>query len=66
VQTGEEAVEPLEGHTGLILSMAFSPDGTRIASGSYDMTIRIWDTKTGEGVVEPLEGHTDSVSSLAF
>ena len=34
---------PIEGHNGTVLSVAFSPDGTRIASGSGDETVRIWD-----------------------
>jgi WD40 repeat protein len=59
-------VEPLKGYTGSVTSVAFSPDGTRIVSGSYDETIRIWDAKTGEEVVEPLKGHTSLVASVAF
>ena len=47
-------------------SVAFSPDGTRIASGSGDKTVRVWDAATGQPVGEPLTGHTGSVSSVAF
>ena len=46
--------------------MAFSPDGTRIASGSDDSTVRLWDAHTGQPIGQPLTGHTDAVSSVAF
>jgi WD40 repeat protein len=46
--------------------VAFSPDGTRIVSGSYDSTIRIWDAQTGEEVIEPFTGHTSIIQSVAF
>ncbi len=45
--------------------MAFSPDGSKIASGSWDKTVVVWDSLTGERCVT-LEGHSDSVSSVAF
>ena len=37
----------LKGHTGIITSCKFSPDGTQIVSGSEDKTIRIWDVARG-------------------
>src|SRR5262249_48926707 len=37
----------LVGHTGRILSVAFSPDGKRIVTGSWDNTARVWDAETG-------------------
>ena len=37
----------LEGHTASVRSANFSPDGTNIASGSHDKTIKIWDIETG-------------------
>ncbi len=49
-----------------VLSVAFSPDGTRIVSGSYDHTIRVWDARSGDVVTGPFEGHTDAVTSVAF
>ena len=55
----------LEGHRDSVLSVAFSPDGRTLASGSRDRTIRLWDTNTGEHKLT-LEGHTDGVTCLSF
>ncbi|KZP10334.1 WD40 repeat-like protein [Athelia psychrophila] len=56
----------IEGHTGNVYSVAFSPDSEHITSGSYDGTIRIWDARTGELVAGPFGGHRSVVSSVAF
>ena len=56
----------LHGHTSSVNSVAFSPDGRHIVSGSEDRTIRLWDAQTGGQVGNPLQGHTDSVLSVAF
>ncbi|KAJ5742536.1 vegetative incompatibility protein HET-E-1 [Penicillium nucicola] len=50
---------------GLIDSVAFSPDGQTVASGSLDNTIKLWDAQTGKER-QTLEGHSDSVRSVAF
>ncbi|KIJ23160.1 hypothetical protein M422DRAFT_196267, partial [Sphaerobolus stellatus SS14] len=55
--SGKPAVEPLTGHTRAVSSVAFSPDGQRIVSGSSDRTIRIWDAQTGTLIGDPLTGH---------
>ncbi|MCV2439271.1 hypothetical protein LNV28_13300 [Paucibacter sp. DJ2R-2] len=53
-------------HTRAVTSVAFSPDGTRVVSGSADATLRLWDAQTGQPIGEPMRGHTDGVTSVAF
>jgi WD40 repeat protein len=48
-----------------VSSVTYSPDGTRIASGSPDHTVRLWDAKTGQQIGQPLH-HDDAVTSVAF
>ncbi len=64
----EEEITELKGHTESVNSVAFSPDGRILASGSRDKTIRLWNVEEGKQIVElvELKGHTDSVSSVAF
>ncbi|KAG8718650.1 hypothetical protein FRC08_004745 [Ceratobasidium sp. 394] len=57
--------QPLQGHTDSVSSVAYSPDGAYILSGSLDKTIRIWDARTGQSVGQPLQGHTSWVLSVA-
>ncbi|KAL8306287.1 hypothetical protein RB600_010221 [Gaeumannomyces tritici] len=58
-------LQTLEGHNGSVYSVAFSPDGQRLASASFDETIKLWDAATG-ACVATLKGHDDSVLSVAF
>src|SRR5262249_40850782 len=54
----------LEGHTDLVYSVAVSPDGAHIVTGSEDGTARVWDAKTFAELAV-LKGHTGSVMSVA-
>jgi WD40 repeat protein len=66
VATEQQIGEPLQGHTSEVLSVAFSPDGTTLASGSWDQTIILWDVASGQPRGDPLLGHTSTVNSVAF
>jgi WD40 repeat protein len=57
--------QTLEGHSDWVRSVAFSPDGKQLASGSNDKTIKLWDPATGE-LQQILEDHSGWVRSLAF
>ena len=57
--------ETLTGQTGPENSVAFSPDGKTLASGSGDKTITLWDVATGKERTT-LKGHTLGVFSVAF
>jgi WD40 repeat protein len=55
----------LAGHSDLVYCVAFSADGSRLASASADRMIRLWDGRTGYHIIT-LKGHTGSVNSVSF
>ena len=55
----------LKAHTDGVNSVAFSPDGSRLASGGWNQTIKVWDAASGQEL-RTLKGHTDQVLSVAF
>src|SRR3989339_731220 len=60
-----DLISTLVGHTKFVISIAFSPDGMKIASGSYDETIKLWDISIGN-VINTFSGHTDVIRCVAF
>ena len=61
-KTGD-LVQTLEGHSGSVTSVCFNHDGSQIASGSRDRTVKVWNAKTGD-LVQTLEGHSGRVLSV--
>jgi WD40 repeat protein len=55
----------LVGHRSNVLPVAFSPDGNKVASGSKDKTIKLWNVSTGKPL-QTLSDHRDKVQSVAF
>jgi WD40 repeat protein len=55
----------LTGHSGQVYSLAYSPDGRYLASGSKDRTIKIWEVATGKEL-RTLTGHSGVVLSVAY
>lgn len=61
----KELIRTFSGHDLRINSIAFSPDGKTLASGSNDTTVRLWNVISGEQL-RILEGHSTNVSTVLF
>ena len=58
-------LKALQGHISWVVSACFSPDGTLLASGSGDCTVKIWDVQTGR-LLTTLQEHTSWIWSVAW
>ncbi len=64
LETGRR-VATLAGHSGIVNGLAFSSDGSRLATANGDGSIRVWDARTGQQQLE-LRGHAGLVSNVSF
>jgi len=55
----------LSGHVRHVYCLAFTSDGTLLASGGLDQTVKLWDVQTG-GVIKTFHGHTGSILSISI
>ena len=53
-------------HDSRVSSIAFSPNGKTLVSGSSDKAVRVWDVATGQPIGHPFQGHEAAVTSVAF
>ncbi|HEX8702735.1 MAG TPA: TIR domain-containing protein [Myxococcaceae bacterium] len=64
-QTGTPRLAENTGHSSWVRACAWSPDGQHLLSGSYDHSLKVWDTSSGECLLT-LSGHSSSVNACAW
>lgn len=64
----DSVVATLKGHTEIVYAVAFSPDGTQVLTGSFDKTVKLWETATGKEIktFAGPSGHQNLVLSVAY
>jgi len=63
-ESGKELLT-LRGHSTVVYGVAFSPDGKRLATASWDHTAKVWDVESGKELLT-LRGHLSGVYGVAF
>ena len=63
-QSGGNLLRTLQGHSGLVIGVAVTPDGRRVVSASSDKTLKVWDLESGQEL-QTLQGHSNSVEAVA-
>ncbi|MEE2629160.1 MAG: hypothetical protein VX670_11925, partial [Candidatus Latescibacterota bacterium] len=58
-------LQTLSGHSNILWEVAYSPDGTTLASASHDGSIKLWDAANGQEL-QTLSGHNGPISSVAY
>lgn len=61
----ETAAETLPGHDSWVQTLCFSPDGQRLASGSADGTLKVWEAGTGR-VLQTIKAHSQAIRTIAW
>jgi WD40 repeat protein len=64
--TGQMSGEPIDGINSIIQTIALSPDGTIVATGTWDGSIRLWDYETRQPLGGPLVWHPGWITDLTF
>ncbi|KIK62829.1 hypothetical protein GYMLUDRAFT_164023, partial [Collybiopsis luxurians FD-317 M1] len=62
----EKILHPLQGHTSDVTSVAYSPDGQYLVTGSWDRTVRIWNAQKSLQIEKSFRGHSAWVTSVAY
>ena len=65
METGK-VIAKWTGHTKGVRSVCWSADGERVASGSYDGTVRVWSVESGDGVLRPIKTGHEYVLAVAY
>ncbi|WP_174186976.1 WD40 repeat domain-containing protein [Nocardia barduliensis] len=61
-----DSTADLDRYSQVVYTVAFSPDGALLATGSNESTVRLWDAKTRQETAPPIKGHSEKARAVAF